>query len=75
MKMGQEVVAKTQITEVTEEGMRVYAEPGEVGQVVDDFQDGWLMVAWDSGSTQCHENELNPHVEEVPAQPEQQQRA
>lgn len=69
MKKGNEVAAKTQITEENEDGLSVYAEPGEVGRVVDDFEGGWFMVAWASGSAQCHADELILLEEEVPAQP------
>lgn len=57
MKTGGLVRAKVQIAEEGDE-LWVFAEPGDIGRVVDVFEDGWVMVAWEIGACQCHTDEL-----------------
>jgi hypothetical protein len=64
VKTGDQVQAVKQIDEHGENGETiVHARAGDVGQVVDVFSAGWLMIAWAGGACQCHTDEITPFVE------------
>ena len=63
MRRGDQVQATKVIDEHGENGETiVHARAGEVGQVVDVFGAGWVMVAWTGGACQCHTDEITPFV-------------
>ena len=64
MHVGSVVRARVVVTESTDEGEVTFAQVGELGEVLEVFDGGTLMVAWPGGVAECDSSELEPNVDD-----------
>lgn len=65
MQAGSVVRAKVVVTESFDEGERVFASPGDRGEVLEVFEGGTAMIAWPGGVAECDASEFDAEVEDA----------